>query len=54
MVTVHVAGGPSLLRLLPGEAVVVELMAYDTDPGADRAPQVVIRYRFRQQSRRSL
>jgi translation initiation factor IF-1 len=28
-----VSGGSSLLRLLPGEAVVVELMAYDTTRG---------------------
>jgi translation initiation factor IF-1 len=33
MVTAHVSGGSSLLRLLPGEAVVVELMAYDTTRG---------------------
>ena len=32
-VTAHVAGSSSLLRLLPGEAVVVELMAYDTTRG---------------------
>jgi translation initiation factor IF-1 len=32
-VTAHVAGGSSLLRLLPGEEVVVELMAYDTTRG---------------------
>ena len=32
-VTAHVSGGSSLLRLLPGEAVVVELMAYDTTRG---------------------
>jgi len=28
-VTAHVAGGGSLLRLLPGDEVVVELAAYD-------------------------
>jgi translation initiation factor IF-1 len=33
MVTAHISGGSSLLRLLPGEAVVVELMAYDTTRG---------------------
>ena len=33
MVTAHVSGGKGLLRLLPGEAVVVELMAYDTTRG---------------------
>ena len=32
-VTAHVPSGSSLLRLLPGEAVVVELMAYDTTRG---------------------
>ena len=34
IITAHVAGSSSLLRLLPGEAVVVELMAYD--PGRGR------------------
>jgi translation initiation factor IF-1 len=29
-VTAHVAGGSSLLRLRPGDAVVVELMPFDT------------------------
>ena len=33
-VTAHVSGSSSLLRILPGEAVVVELMAYD--PGRAR------------------
>jgi len=33
-ITAHVAGSSSLLRILPGEAVVVELMAYD--PGRGR------------------
>jgi len=33
-ITAHVAGSSSLLRVLPGEAVVVELMAYD--PGRGR------------------
>ena len=33
VVTAHVSGASSLLRLLPGEAVVVELMAYDTTRG---------------------
>jgi translation initiation factor IF-1 len=33
-VTAHVSGGPaSLLRLLPGDAVVVELMPYDMTRG---------------------
>ena len=32
-VTAHVSGGSSLLRILPGEAVVVELMAYDPARG---------------------
>jgi translation initiation factor IF-1 len=32
-VTAHVAGSSSLLRILPGEAVVVELMAYDPSRG---------------------
>jgi translation initiation factor IF-1 len=31
-VTAHVAG-PTLLRVLPGDAVVVELMAYDMSRG---------------------
>jgi translation initiation factor IF-1 len=30
---VHVSGGSSLLRLLPGDAVVVELMPYDRGRG---------------------
>jgi translation initiation factor IF-1 len=29
----HVSGGSSLLRLFPGDAVVVELMAYDRGRG---------------------
>jgi len=29
----HVSGGSSLLRLLPGDAVVVELMPYDRGRG---------------------
>lgn len=33
-ITAHVAGSSSLLRVLPGEAVVVELMPYD--PGRGR------------------
>jgi translation initiation factor IF-1 len=33
-ITAHVAGSSSLLRILPGESVVVELMAYD--PGRGR------------------
>jgi len=33
-ITAHLAGSSSLLRILPGEAVVVELMAYD--PGRGR------------------
>ena len=33
-ITAHLAGSSSLLRLLPGEEVVVELMAYD--PGRGR------------------
>ena len=33
-ITAHVAGSSSLLRVLPGEAVVVEIMAYD--PGRGR------------------
>jgi translation initiation factor IF-1 len=33
-ITAHVSGSSSLLRILPGEAVVVELMAYD--PGRGR------------------
>jgi translation initiation factor IF-1 len=33
-ITAHVSGASSLLRILPGEAVVVELMAYD--PGRGR------------------
>jgi translation initiation factor IF-1 len=32
-VTAHVAGGSSLLRLVPGDAVVVELMPYDRGRG---------------------
>ena len=32
-ITAHVSGGSSLLRILPGEAVVVELMAYDLARG---------------------
>ena len=32
-ITAHVAGSSSLLRILPGEAVVVELMAYDPARG---------------------
>ena len=32
-ITAHVSGGSSLLRILPGEAVVVELMAYDPGRG---------------------
>ena len=32
-ITAHVAGGSSLLRILPGEAVVVELMAFDLGRG---------------------
>ena len=32
-VTAHVAGGSSLLRLRPGDAVVVELMPYDLGRG---------------------
>jgi translation initiation factor IF-1 len=32
-VTAHVGGSSSLLRILPGEAVVVELMAYDPSRG---------------------
>jgi translation initiation factor IF-1 len=32
-ITAHVSGGSSLLRVLPGEAVVVELMAYDLGRG---------------------
>ena len=32
-ITAHVSGGSSLLRILPGEAVVVELMAYDPSRG---------------------
>ena len=32
-VTAHVAGSSSLLRILPGEAVVVELMAHDPSRG---------------------
>ena len=28
-ITAHVAGSSTLLRILPGESVVVELMAYD-------------------------
>jgi translation initiation factor IF-1 len=32
-ITAHVAGSSSLLRILPGEAVVVELMAYDLSRG---------------------
>jgi len=32
-VVAHVAGGGLLLRLLPGEVVVVELMAYDMTRG---------------------
>jgi translation initiation factor IF-1 len=32
-ITAHVSGGSSLLRILPGEAVVVELMAYDPARG---------------------
>jgi translation initiation factor IF-1 len=32
-ITAHVSGGSSLLRLLPGEPVVVELMAYDLGRG---------------------
>jgi len=32
-VTAHVSGSSSLLRILPGEAVVVELMAYDPARG---------------------
>jgi translation initiation factor IF-1 len=32
-ITAHVAGSSSLLRILPGEAVVVELMAYDPRRG---------------------
>jgi len=33
-ITAHVAGSSSLLRILPGEPVVVELMAFD--PGRGR------------------
>ena len=33
-ITAHVAGSSRLLRILPGEAVVVEIMAYD--PGRGR------------------
>jgi translation initiation factor IF-1 len=33
-ITAHVSGSSSLLRILPGESVVVELMAYD--PGRGR------------------
>jgi translation initiation factor IF-1 len=32
-VVAHVAGGSSFLRLLPGDLVVVELMAYDAARG---------------------
>ena len=32
-VTAHVAGGASLLRLRPGDAVVVELFPYDAGRG---------------------
>jgi translation initiation factor IF-1 len=32
-VTAHVAGGGALLRLLPGDGVVVELAAYDMSRG---------------------
>ena len=32
-ITAHVSGGSSLLRILPGEAVVVELTAYDLSRG---------------------
>ena len=32
-VTAHVAGGSSLLRLRPGDGVVVELMPYDLGRG---------------------
>ena len=32
-ITAHVSGESSLLRILPGEAVVVELMAYDPARG---------------------
>jgi len=32
-ITAHVSGSSSLLRILPGEAVVVELMAYDPSRG---------------------
>jgi len=32
-ITAHVSGASSLLRILPGEAVVVELMAYDPARG---------------------
>jgi translation initiation factor IF-1 len=32
-ITAHVSGASSLLRILPGEAVVVELMAYDPSRG---------------------
>ena len=32
-ITAHVSGGKGLLRILPGEAVVVELMAYDPARG---------------------
>jgi translation initiation factor IF-1 len=32
-ITAHVSGGASLLRILPGEAVVVELTAYDPARG---------------------
>jgi translation initiation factor IF-1 len=31
--TVHVSGAASLLRVLPGDEVVVELMPYDTTRG---------------------
>ena len=31
--TVHVSGGAGLLRVLPGDDVVVELMPYDTGRG---------------------
>jgi len=31
--TVHVSGAASLLRVLPGDDVVVELMPYDTSRG---------------------
>ena len=32
-ITAHVAGSSSLLRILPGESVVVELMAFDLGRG---------------------